>query len=335
MEFIKNIYREGRPRFLVTGGSGFIGTHLIKRLCERDAEVINLDTAVPLEFNQKHLWQRCDILNLSQLNSSFAEYRPTHVIHLAARASLKGDKLRDFPENIRGTRNIIRAVNDGQSIVHLVHFSTQYVLRPGIFPKADDFYRPYTAYGESKAIAEKIVRARCLRPWTIVRPTNVWGPHHPAFPHELWKFLERRLYVHPGKDPVRKAYVYVDNAICQTLAIIDSPLQLKESRTFYLNDAPINNYEWMNSFSIALSGKPVRVIPRLLWKTLAQCGDLLRSFGLNTPISSQRFFRLTTSETIPWDEIQKIAGPSMTSFREGVEASVRWYKAEFEQHIGP
>src|SRR5690606_40216757 len=50
---------------------------------------------------------------------------------------------------------------------------------------------------------------------SIIRPTNIWGPRHPFFPHELWRYLERGYYVHPGLRPTPKYYGYVTNAVAQ------------------------------------------------------------------------------------------------------------------------
>ena len=234
-------------RFLITGGSGFIGTHLVERLQNRGCVVLSIDTAPPKEPAHRQAWIQCDILSNDDLKASVARFSPTDVVHLAAKASLQGKTIDDFPENVLGTSNVVRCVNETLSVETLLHFSTQYVVRPGLTPKEDEFFDPYTPYGESKMISEQIVRSDCLKRWTICRPTNVWGPHHPFFPYQLWRYLERGYYFHPGSKPIRKFYAYIDNAIDQIEAIVDADQDTVRDKVFYLTDPPINNIDWMNA----------------------------------------------------------------------------------------
>lgn len=172
-------------RILVTGGSGFIGTHLLQKLIgARITAVLNVDLNRPKLNSYNDYWINCDILCIKELEKVFDEFKPTHVFHLAAKASLNGRSITDFPENTIGTRNVVQCVNTNEGIERFIHFSTQYVVRPGIWPETDEFLLPYTPYGASKAEAEKIVRNKCNKCWTILRPTNVWGPFHPFFPYE-------------------------------------------------------------------------------------------------------------------------------------------------------
>jgi len=313
-------------RFLVTGGSGFIGTHLMSALICHGAIVHNIDINHPkLKYHTKY-WSKIDIKDIESLMEFFISFSPTHVLHLAAKANLRGRGIEDFSDNTIGTENIVNCINSCKSIRRYVHFSTQYVVKPGIWPKSEEYLLPYTSYGMSKAVGEKVVRANCNCCWTILRPTNVWGPYHPFFPYELWKFLKLRLYIHPGYKPVKKYYSYITNAIDQILGIINADDEIVCRRVFYITDPPIDNAEWMNAFSIMLSGKKVKRIPLYLWKSIAKIGDLLQKIGLRFPMSSERFFRLTVNENIPFQPTIDITGLSKVSLEEGVSKSVLWYK---------
>lgn len=144
-----------------------------------------------------------------------------------------------------GTENIIKCVNSTPSVVRFIHISTQYVVTPGSLPPTDDYLEPYTAYGQSKAEGERLVRRDCHKCWVILRPTNIWGPWHPFFPNELWKYLAKRYYIHPGYNPTQKYYGYIDNAIEQIKAITFYDESIC-SKVFYITDPPIDNAEWMN-----------------------------------------------------------------------------------------
>ena len=314
------------PRVLVTGGSGFIGKHLIKKLSSTKNRLLNIDLIQPSLRSQNQYWKQCDIKDLAKLAFFFKEFQPTHVIHLAAKANLKGDSIEDFPDNVIGTSNVVDCVNQMDHPVRLAHTSTQYVVTPGTFPKTDDFLQPYTAYGESKAEAERIVRLNCSKCYIILRPTNIWGPMHANFPNEMWPYLEKRYYFHPGFSPITKYYGYIDNSIAQILKLsIDCDGQDVCGKVFYITDLPIDSSDWLNGFSIALSGKPIRRIPRSIWYLLSRIGDLAIISGIKVPISSDRYFRLTVNESLPIENTITLTGIPKVSLKEGVLASTEWF----------
>lgn len=315
------------PRILFTGGGGFIGTHLIEKLSKTTSDLLNVDIALPKLETHRPYWMKCDIKHGDDLAKLFDEFKPTHVIHLAAKASLDGDTIDDFPDNVIGTKNVVDCVNQTHQIIRFVHISTQYVVTPGLFPESDDFLQPYTAYGESKAEGERIVRKRCSKPWIILRPTNIWGPWHPNFPNEMWPYLQKRYYFHPGFSLIKKHYGYVKNAVSQIATLgLDCKAEDVCGKVFYITDPPIDSATWLNGFSLRLSGKPMRRIPKSAWHLLALMGDVLIAMGIRFPISSERFFRLTVNEAIPFERTLALTGPPFVSLDEGIRRSVDWFK---------
>jgi len=314
-------------RLLVTGGSGFIGSHLVEALAQGGYQLVNLDIRPPQTREHQGYWVPCDVKEMRALTSTFKEFRPSRVIHLAAKASLSGRTAEDYPDNTRGTKNVVESVNVTDSVKLFVHTSTQYVVKPGVCPRDGDYLEPYTAYGESKALAERVVRENCHRPWSIVRPTNIWGPGHPHFPHELWPYLERRYYAHPGSKPIRKLYGYVTNAVQQILHVaLARHVADVEGKVWYIADGAIDNAEWMNGFSLGLSGRPMRRLPLWTWRVMASIGDALRYTGLRCPVHSERLFRLTVDECIPEEMIVKLPSSGLVSLPEGIARTVEWYR---------
>jgi nucleoside-diphosphate-sugar epimerase len=273
-------------RLLCTGGSGFIGTHFCDDLLEKGVTVLNLDKKPPFKDAHRVFWHIADILDEQAIQKEFADFQPTHVVHLAARAVLDGESLDDFKENTVGTQNVLKAIQITPSVSRVVIASTQYVFKQsGKMPMDDRHFEPYGLYGQSKVITENLTReANLACCWTIIRPTAVWGAWHPVYVDGLWRVMKKGWYFHPRGDPVVRGYGYVKNVVWQIERILESPVELVNQRVYYVGDAQTRQIEWVNSFSRALTGKDVRLLPRPLIHLLAEVGDFLSLFSIKFPM---------------------------------------------------
>lgn len=318
---------QAKRRILVTGGSGFIGTHLMTMLEGAGAELLNLDRAPPkLEAQARH-WQQLDLADRPAVLAAAARFAPDAIVHLAARTDMDGTALDDYrADNIDATRNLLDAAAAAR-VGRVVVTSTQYVVRPGILPAGPEHYEPYGAYGESKVETERLVRARADLPcWSIVRPTIVWGPHHPSLPDGLWRYLARGLYLHPGRQPIRRAYVYVGTVAWQIGRILDSPPERVHGEVFYLGEPAVDSLAFMNAFATRLTGRSVKVVPRPIWKALARVGDVANGIGVAFPMSSDRFYRMTTDDVAPVDPTLERLGTPPTRLEDAVNETVAWLR---------
>lgn len=322
-------------RLLITGGSGFIGTNLVDGFSDQEVEIINVDIQEPKKSSHRRYWKRCDILDFGLLKDVFREFNPTHVVHLAARTDTFGKSLSDYRVNTEGTKHVLAAVNSCSSVERLVVTSTQFVCKPGKVPNSDEDYEPHTVYGHSKVIAEKYTRLAnldCI--WTIIRPTNIWGPWHPRYPYEFWKILSKGLYLHPGgKSPVR-CYGYVKNVVDQIQKILVLPREDVHGTVIYLGDPPIQLIEWVNGFSKALTGKDVRVVPRTFIRMLAYIGDVLSLLGIRFAITSSRFSSMVEDYIVPMEPTFKRLGYPAISLEDGIKETAIWLREQgFVQKI--
>ena len=312
-------------RVLLTGGSGFIGTNLIDLLLACGAEVVNADVRPPLSPAQQGAWRRCDVGSTAELRSLLAEVDPSVVVHLAARTDTTSDVVSDYEINHVGTANVVRALPSAPSAERFVLVSSQFVLGPGTPFRGEEDYAPHTAYGHSKVEAERWLRRHPPSlTWSIVRPTNVWGPWHLRYQREFWRVLRRGMYVHPSSpDPVR-SYGYVGSVCLQLLAVLDAGAAV-QGRALYLGDEPVRLSEWVDAFSVALRGRPARRVPGPGLRALAMAGDVVGRLGLRTPIDSGRFRSMTEDYPTPMSlTTEALGGLPVVPLALGVAQTVEW-----------
>ncbi len=316
-------------RLIVTGGSGFIGSNFVDEVVRKShADVLNLDVVPPKDGVNGELYRHVDLLDAAALKGAFAEFQPTHVVHFAGRTDMFGTVVEDYAANHRGTENVLAAAKEAPSLQHIVFTSSQFVVGPGKLPENDEDFRPHTIYGQSKVLSEKAVReADPPYTWTIVRPTNIWGPRHPRYPSEFWRVLKQGRYVHPGGRRVTRCYGYVGNVIAQILAILDGGDKFR-GKVFYVGDAPVDLQAWTDAFSRELVGKPVRVVPSVVLRSLAKVGDLVIKGGGKFPIFSTRFQSMTEDYVTPMEPTFAALGPSPVSMQGGVRETVAWLRSQ-------
>lgn len=318
-------------KILITGGSGFIGSYLIDVLLKDGAfEILNVDIAGPVEENHKSCWINTSILDREKLIGVFKQFQPCYVIHLAARTDTDPENaLDDYRVNTEGTSNVLEAIKKCSSADRVIITSTQFVNQYHGLPAHDLDYAPHTVYGESKVIAEELTRAADLNIcWTIIRPTNIWGPRHPRYSKEFWYVLKRGRYFHPGKEAVIRSYGYVGNVADQIIQLLQIEYEKINGHVFYVGDEPINLYDWANGFSIALNKKNVHVVPRIIVKGLALAGDVFKALKIKFPITSSRYKSMTNSNTAPMQKTFQILGNSKYTLQEGIDETVHWLRTQ-------
>jgi len=174
-----------QEKILITGASGFIGSFIVEEALTRGMEVwAAVRGTSSLQYLQDARIHTIK-LNLSdekQLQEALKEHRFDYVVH-AAGATKALDKETFFKVNTEGTINLVKALEaTSPSIKRLVFMSSLSVFGPVCeeMPYREicesDTPQPNTAYGKSKIAAEKWLRDNAKIPFTILRPTGVYGP---------------------------------------------------------------------------------------------------------------------------------------------------------------
>lgn len=317
-------------KILVTGGSGFIGTNVVEAFTAAGHEVFNLSDAPPLDPAQQPLWHAGDIMDRDGLFRHFREFQPQAVLHLAARADCDENTTveKGYRANTIGTQNVLDAIRATPSVERVIITSSQFVCGPARMPKSDTDYFPATIYGESKVITEELTRAAALPCcWSLIRPTNIWGPWHMRYRQEFWRVVEKGMYVHPGRQPVIRCYGYVKNAVEQIARIFAAPADKVAGKTIYVGDRPINLLDYVNGFSRAFRGRDVTVVPRWLMRALALAGDLPTALtGRPFLINSSRFQSMITEYRTPMEPTFALLGENPFSLEQGIAQTVAWLR---------
>lgn len=198
--------KEGSRRVLVTGGAGFIGSHVCERFLASAYNVLALDdlsTGRTENVPRAARLEEADITDMATVQGLFSDFRPHVVCHLAAQSSVTvsvSSPELDFDANVRGTFNILEASSNYRAPV--VFASTGGALYGDTAPvptAEDELPQPLAPYGASKLAGEAYVATwgRLFEiPNVILRLGNVYGPRQSPFGEAgVVALFSRRLHL--------------------------------------------------------------------------------------------------------------------------------------------
>jgi UDP-glucose 4-epimerase len=217
-----------RVQILVTGGAGFIGTHLVERLIENGASVRILDdlSAGDLSGISRLLRTGAATFVKGDVRDGGKVMEATRgcemVYHLAAQSSVPKsteNPALDLEVNIIGTHNVLRAAKECGAKVVFASSSVVYGVPRRIPTPESEPLVPHSFYGASKAAAEDYCRLYSELfgvPTVILRLFNIYGPGtNKGLMFDLYRKLlrdPRRLEI-LGTGEQKKDYLYIDDAI--------------------------------------------------------------------------------------------------------------------------
>ncbi|SFW56432.1 dTDP-glucose 4,6-dehydratase [Cellulophaga fucicola] len=320
---------------LITGGAGFIGSHVVRRFVQSypkyhiyNVDVLtyagNLENLSDIEGLSNYTFIKGDITNENFIQDIFKKYNFDGVIHLAAESHVDrsiADPMAFVKTNVIGTVNLLNAArdcwkNDLES-KRFYHISTDEVYgalgESGLFTESTE-YDPNSPYSASKASSDHFVRAygeTYKLPYVITNCSNNYGPNH--FPEKLIPLFinniihKKALPVYGDGNYTRDWLYVIDHARAIDLVFHKG----KNGETY--NIGGFN--EWKNIDLVKLLCK----IMDAKLERLNGNSEKLITYVKDRPGHDLRY-------AIDASKINKELGwePSVT-FEEGLEKTVDWY----------
>ncbi len=323
-------------KILLTGGSGFIGTNIIEWLLSNNLDFINLDINKPKNIHHISFWNKVDITDYDNTSKIINQFKPTHILHLAADLGMDHKNLDELQCNIIGQENLVKIVKKVNSLKRIVFTSSLLVCKNGYIPQNNNDYCPPNFYGKSKVIGEKIVQSAKLNcEWAIVRPTSIWGPWFDYSYKKFFQTIDRNYFIHIGKNEFQKPAAFVGNAVHMYMKILFSKDENINHSIFYLADFPwYSTKAWANTIQKTLKTRPIKTAPLFLFKLLAFIGDIFKKiFQYDPPLTSFRLNNMLTGGNYPVDNTIKVVGQLPYDLKESVFITAKWmYKNKLIKH---
>ena len=320
---------------LVTGGAGFIGSHLVRLLVNKypNHHIINMDVLTyagnlenlkDIEAKENYTFVKCDICDFKKVKQVFVDYKIDSVIHLAAESHVDRsieDPFSFAQTNVMGTLSLLQAAksywesNFENKLFY--HVSTDEVYgslgKTGYFTEKTS-YDPHSPYSASKASSDHFARAFCDTydlPVVISNCSNNYGAYQ--FPEKLIPlFINNIVNNKPlpvyGEGKNVRDWLYVEDHVVAIDKIFHDG---KIGETY--NIGGFN--EWKN---IDLVKVIIKVTDRLLGRKEGSSEKLITyvtdrsGHDLRYAIDSTKL-----KNELGWE-------PSL-QFEEGIEKTVRWY----------
>jgi len=231
----------GGMKILVTGGAGFIGSHLVDRLVQEGYEVAvadNLSTGKRKHINRAARFYRLDIQG-RWLERVFRKERPTVLMHLAAQMDVRrsvADPTYDAQVNILGTLNVLaQAVAHGTRKVIFASSGGAIYGEQDLFPAPESHpTRPMSPYGISKLCGEHYlfyyqqvsgIQAVSLRFANVYGPRQDPGGEAGVVSIFTQKLLHNEQPIINGNGRQTRDFIFVDDVVEAHLAVMGREVQ--------------------------------------------------------------------------------------------------------------
>jgi nucleoside-diphosphate-sugar epimerase len=300
---------------LVTGSTGFIGSHLLPTLHQHNYQItaaIRQKFEFPAALSIKAV-QVGEIDDMTDWQEALLGIDT--VIHLAGRSHILHETISN-PEaafikvNTKGTINLVKqSLKAG--VKHFIFVSSIHAMAA----ESDNILNenspchPDSPYGGSKLQAEQALinlAKDSNMTWTILRPTLVYGPGNRANMERLMKLIKRGLPLPFGAIKNRRSFVFVGNLVAAVITCLDHPNAA--NKIFLISDNQAVSTPQLIRLIAQQIQQPCQLlpVPTILLRFLGYLGDSLEFItGKNLPFNTYNIDRLLGSLTVDSRYIQK------------------------------
>ena len=326
-------------RLLVTGGTGFIGSHLAEEGRRRGADVVVLGlTGRPEEQANAALLSRmgAEVLSGSITDAELcrrAARGATHIFHLAV-AMREGGKGDAFFEsiNLDGTRHLLEAASV-ERVERFVYCSTIGIYghqAPGI-TREDSPLAPGNIYERTKVSAELLVRdfaEHCGVPSVIVRPADVYGPRDQRL-LKLFKGVAGGRFPLFGSGKGRRHMVYVDDVVSAFFKACERDEAVGEG-FIVAGPSPCTLRELLGEITHATGSRRygVRLPLAPMLGLAAAVEDVSAALGIDPPIYRRRMDFFHSDSEFDTSRARRVLDwEPKVDLREGIRRTLEDYRA--------
>lgn len=322
-------------KVLLTGASGFVGSHILDSLCARGIPTaVLLRPASNQRFIQAHLPQLdVRIGSISDPQSLGAALQDiTHVIHCAG--CVKALHISEFyTVNHMGARNVVEAVNRQPGrIQRLVHISSLAAGGPAVPDRPareEDPPHPVSEYGRSKLAGEQEVR-NCESEHVILRPPAVYGPRDDAF-LPLFKAIKAHILPRFGGGRLALSFIFVKDLAEIAVACLTHPAA--GGKTFYVASPEITKAHALAEEIASQMKTWTLTVPlptAALWPLCQLQEAISRLTGRPAVLSRQKYAELRAPGWVcdPARLRQELGLVCATRLKDGIADTLAWYRQQ-------
>ncbi|MEE8251446.1 MAG: NAD-dependent epimerase/dehydratase family protein [Gemmatimonadales bacterium] len=322
-------------RVFVTGGTGFIGSHLVARLIEQDHEVRclvrNRRKAEELFGNQMPELIPGNLENTEALAAGCSGAEA--IFHLAGVTAARSEA-EFYRTNSEATRRLTQAATHGSTLRSFIYVSSLAAAGPAergqpiSNPEAAD---PVTNYGRSKLAGEDAVRRSGL-PWIIIRPPAVYGPRDTEF-LRVFKFSKLGIAPLFGDGSQELSLIFANDLV---EALIAAALKGTKEKTYYAAHRDVVTSQkfvelvYREVKQKGAGARPFLIkIPSLAVRAALQVtGTAANLLGAATVLSSDRAGEfLAPAWTCDPTELERDTGwRARHNTRQGISHTATWYR---------
>ncbi|GAA4090465.1 NAD(P)-dependent oxidoreductase [Mucilaginibacter panaciglaebae] len=322
-----------KEKVLITGASGFVGYHLITEALQNNLEVYaavrkNSKTGHLKDFNIEYVY--LDYSDVDALKAELSEKQYSYIIHGAgvtrAISETEYNKV-----NAEYTANLAQAALVlGDTLKKFVLISSLAAIGPlktlpGIITE-DSYPNPITAYGRSKLLAEKMLKAVNGLNYTILRPTAVYGPRDTGI-FIFFKQVSNCLEPYIGNIEQKLSFIYVTDLAKAAV----NALHRGDRKTYNLSDG--NFYDRHELGTLTKTILNVKTLKFHLWvnfvKLIAGISEKVSSLRNTAPILNLE--KLEELIAVNWSCSNELAKQDLGfdpqyPLAEGLKETLQWYK---------